>query len=109
VTALLTRRLLTRRSWHRNHPAILASIFLLIQLGGQVMPRGDKSSYSDKQKRMAEHIEESEKERGASEKTAARIGWATVNKLTGGAKKKSAKSSTKRKTTKSKAARGKSK
>lgn len=52
------------------------------------MPRGDKSSYSNKQKRMAEHIEDSEKKRGASSKTAARIGWATVNKETGGAAKK---------------------
>jgi hypothetical protein len=57
------------------------------------MPRGSKANYSDKQKRMAEHIEESEKERGASEKTAERIGWATVNKRTGGARKKSKKSS----------------
>ena len=31
------------------------------------MPRGDKSSYSDKQKRQAEHIEESEREQGRSE------------------------------------------
>ena len=65
------------------------------------MPRGDKSSYSSKQKRMAKHIEDSEKKRGASSKTAARIGWATVNKETGGAKggakKKTRKTSTKRK------------
>ena len=37
------------------------------------MPRGDKSSYTDKQKRTAEHIEESEKARGRSEATAERI------------------------------------
>lgn len=64
------------------------------------MPRGSKASYSSKQKRMAKHIEDREKERGASSKTAARIGWATVNKETGGgAKKKSTgsrKSSTKK-------------
>ncbi len=30
------------------------------------MPRGDKSSYTDKQKRQAEHIEESYEERGVS-------------------------------------------
>jgi len=53
------------------------------------MPRGDKSSYSDKQKRQAQHIEESEKKGGRSSKAAERIAWATVNKQDGGAKKKS--------------------
>ena len=52
------------------------------------MPRGSKASYTDKQKRQAEHIEQSEKNRGRSTKDAKRIGWATVNKLTGGGKKK---------------------
>ena len=51
------------------------------------MPRGDKSSYTDKQKRQAQHIEESVKERGRSRKTAERIAWATVNKQDGGGKK----------------------
>ncbi len=50
------------------------------------MPRGDKSSYTPKQKRQAHHIEESARERGHSEKKAAEIGWATVNKQDGGAK-----------------------
>ncbi len=50
------------------------------------MPRGDKSAYSPKQKREAEHIEESYRERGASEETAERAAWATVNKQDGGAK-----------------------
>jgi len=54
------------------------------------MPRGDKSSYSDKQKRQARHIEQSEKKRGRPTKVAERIAWATVNKQDGGAKKKSA-------------------
>jgi hypothetical protein len=54
----------------------------------RIMPRGDKSSYTQKQRRMAEHIEESAEERGASEEEAARIAWATVNKYTGGAFKK---------------------
>lgn len=54
------------------------------------MPRGDKSKYTDKQQRMAEHIEESVRERGGSEEQAERIGWATVNKTTGGGLKKSA-------------------
>lgn len=52
------------------------------------MPRGDKSAYTDKQKRQAEHIEESEKERGHSEEEAERIAWSTVNKQDGGGKKR---------------------
>jgi plasmid stabilization system protein ParE len=51
------------------------------------MPRGDKSSYTDKQKRQAEHIEEGYKKRGVSSKTAAKRAWATVNKETGGGMK----------------------
>lgn len=51
------------------------------------MPRGDKSSYTEKQKRQAEHIEESYKEQGVSEKEATSRAWATVNKMTGGGKK----------------------
>jgi len=51
------------------------------------MPRGDKSSYTNKQKRQAEHIEEGYKKRGVSSKTAAKRAWATVNKTTGGGKK----------------------
>lgn len=56
------------------------------------MPRGSKSSYSNKQKRQASHIEQSEKKRGRSEKDAERIGWATVNKQTGGGKKSKSRS-----------------
>jgi len=44
------------------------------------MPRGDKSAYTDKQKRKAEHIEEGYESRGVSEKEAERRAWATVNK-----------------------------
>ena len=51
------------------------------------MPRGEKSAYTDKQKRKAEHIEESYKERGASDEDAERIAWATVNKDDAGGKK----------------------
>ena len=51
------------------------------------MPRGSKKAYSSKQKRQAEHIEDSAKKRGRSSKTAARIAWATVNKQDGGGKK----------------------
>src|SRR2546430_15675525 len=51
------------------------------------MPRGDKSSYSDKQKRQAEHIEEGYESRGVEHEEAERRAWATVNKETGGGKK----------------------
>jgi plasmid stabilization system protein ParE len=51
------------------------------------MPQGDKSSYTDKQKRQAEHIEEGYEKRGMPEKEAERRAWATVNKMTGGGKK----------------------
>lgn len=51
------------------------------------MSRGEKDAYTDKQKRKAAHIEESERAAGKSEKTAERIAWATVNKQDGGGKK----------------------
>ena len=51
------------------------------------MPRGDKSSYTDKQKRKAEHIEEGYEDRGVSHEEAERRAWATVNKESGGGKK----------------------
>ena len=51
------------------------------------MPRGDKSSYTNKQKRQAEHIEEGYERRGVRPKEAEKRAWATVNKMTGGGKK----------------------
>lgn len=51
------------------------------------MPRGDKSKYTDRQKRKAEHIEEGYEKRGVSEDEAERRAWATVNKQDGGGKK----------------------
>jgi len=51
------------------------------------MPRGDKSSYSDKQKRMAQHIEEGYEGRGVPEDEAGRRAWATVNAETHGGRK----------------------
>ena len=51
------------------------------------MPRGDKSSYTDKQKRQAEHIEQGYEDRGVSKKEAEGRAWATVNKESGGGKK----------------------
>ena len=49
--------------------------------------RGDKSKYTDKQERKAEHIEEGYKKRGVSKDEAERRAWATVNKQDGGGKK----------------------
>jgi plasmid stabilization system protein ParE len=51
------------------------------------MPQGDKSSYTDKQKRMVGHIEEGYEDRGVGVTEAKKRAWATVNKLTGGGKK----------------------
>jgi hypothetical protein len=52
------------------------------------MPKGSKSSYSGKQKRQAAHIEKGYEKRGVKKKTAKARAWATVNKQTGGGKKK---------------------
>jgi hypothetical protein len=51
------------------------------------MPRGDKSKYTDKQERKAEHIEQGYRERGVSKDEAERRAWATVNKMDHGGKK----------------------
>lgn len=51
------------------------------------MPRGDKSAYTDKQKRKAEHIEEGYEDRGVGKEEAERRAWATVNKESGGGEK----------------------
>jgi plasmid stabilization system protein ParE len=51
------------------------------------MPTGDKSKYTDKQKRQAEHIADSYEDRGVSEDEAERRAWATVNKESGGGNK----------------------
>ena len=51
------------------------------------MPRGDKSAYTDKQKRKAEHIEEGYEKKGLSEDEAERRAWATVNAMDHGGKK----------------------
>jgi len=48
------------------------------------MPRGDKSTYSDKQVRKAEYIEESYEKNGVSKDEAEARAWATVNKQSGG-------------------------
>ncbi len=51
------------------------------------MSRGDKDKYTDKQKRQAEHIEESYEKQGVSEDEAEKRAWATVNKQDGGGNK----------------------
>lgn len=51
------------------------------------MPQGDKSKYTDKQKRQAEHIEEGYEKRGVGKKEAESRAWATVNAISGGGKK----------------------
>ncbi|NWL76469.1 termination factor Rho [Pseudomonas taiwanensis] len=48
------------------------------------MPRGSKDKYTDKQKRKAEHIEESYEAKGVSKDEAESRAWATVNKQSGG-------------------------
>ena len=50
------------------------------------MPRGDKSKYTEKQKRQAEHNKEDYESRGLNEEQAAKRAWAAVNKMTGGGK-----------------------
>ena len=51
------------------------------------MPRGDKSKYTDKQERKADHIAKGYEATGVAEKEAERRAWATVNKDDGGGKK----------------------
>jgi hypothetical protein len=51
------------------------------------MARGEKTEYSEKQKRQADHIEKGYEHRGVPEKEAERRAWATVNAMTGGGKK----------------------
>jgi hypothetical protein len=51
------------------------------------VPRGEKSKYTDKQERMADHIEEGYEKQGVGKEEAERRAWATVNKQTGGGNK----------------------
>jgi hypothetical protein len=61
------------------------------------MPQGDKSSYSNKQKRKAGHIEDSYRKRGVRKGEAEERAWRTVNKQDGGAAKKKSSSSRRKK------------
>jgi hypothetical protein len=56
-------------------------------IGVLKMARGDKSKYTQKQKRQAEHISEGYEKRGVDKKEAKRRAWATVNESSGGGKK----------------------
>jgi hypothetical protein len=58
-----------------------------IRKEGRTMPRGEKTKYTQKQKRQAEHIDEGYEQRGVPDKEAERRAWATVNAMTGGGKK----------------------
>lgn len=69
---------------------------MAVPLQESLMPRGDKSSYTDKQKREAEHIEKGYENKGVPSKTAASRAWATVNKQDGGGNKQTAKKATTR-------------
>lgn len=51
------------------------------------MPRGSKATYTSKQKRQAEHIEEGYEKRGVPAKEAKRRAWATENAMSGGGRK----------------------
>jgi hypothetical protein len=51
------------------------------------MPKGSKTKYTDKQKRQAQHIEESYEKRGKPKKLAEQRAWQTINKQTGGGEK----------------------
>jgi hypothetical protein len=56
--------------------------------GGVPMPRGDKSTYTDREKRQERHIEQGYEERGVGETEAKRRAWATVNAIHGGGEKR---------------------
>jgi len=68
-------------------PTVRTLHFFSVLLLGEKMPRGDKSKYTDKEKRQAEHIEEGYENRGIPEKEAERRAWATVNAVHGGGEK----------------------
>jgi hypothetical protein len=80
----------------RTNPPLHIREAILRSQQEQAMPRGDKSSYSSRQKRKAAHIEKGYEKRGVSKRTAAKRAWATVNKQEGGGAKKRA---TRKKTT----------
>jgi plasmid stabilization system protein ParE len=91
VASLVSGAMIESRHDLRGQPAFHLRRRLMdptdLLLESKNMPRGDKSKYSDKQKRKAEHIADSYKERGVSTKQAKSRAWATVNKESGGGEK----------------------
>ena len=75
-----------------HHPALMRPLqgALIDERVLGTMPRGDKTKYTDKQIREADHITESYESRGVPEDEAERRAWATVNKESGGGKKSGA-------------------
>jgi hypothetical protein len=73
-----------RRNWRRSGTSPATPY--TVNSGGK-MPRGDKSKYTDKEKRQAEHIEEGYEKRGTPKDEAERRAWATVNAVHGGGEK----------------------
>jgi len=74
----------------RSRSALEVSVALFlhfVERKEREMPQGDKSKYTEKQKRQAEHIEEGYLEHGVGEEEAERRAWATVNKVHGGGEK----------------------
>ena len=67
------------REW-RNLGSVLRVARLVLKRGGADMPRGDKSRYSDKQKRKAEHIADGYEDRGVPEGEAERRAWARTRR-----------------------------
>jgi hypothetical protein len=72
---------------HRRGGTTDAQIFSWYLPNGGTMPRGDKSKYTDKEKRQEQHIEEGYESHGVSREEAERRAWATVNKVHGGGEK----------------------
>jgi hypothetical protein len=72
----------------RNFSGLRPVLYIQVNLHEEnIMPQGSKDSYTDKQKRKAEHIEEGYKAKGVSSEEAEKRAWATVNKQDGGGKK----------------------
>jgi hypothetical protein len=74
-------------SWAGITPSVRLADQATISRRKKPMPGGDKSSYTGKQKRMAQHIAASYEDRGVSHRTAEERAWRTVNKETGGGQK----------------------
>jgi plasmid stabilization system protein ParE len=72
---------------HDDEPESLRPGAAVSNMEDRLMPRGDKSAYTEKQKRQARHIEAGYVKRGVPEEEAEKRAWATVNAMSGGGKK----------------------